>query len=241
MGTWGTGLFSDDEACDLRDDYRDYLGEGLSGEEATNRLIKEYGIDKREPWGDTVFWLALSSVQWMAGRLEERVLQRALEIIDSGEDLKRWEENDKQSIRKRKEVLQKLKNKITSPQPKPKKYKKRYKGKVDWDIGDILKYQMKSGEFVLFRLVGIHKDKGGEFPIFEMFNWFGKSSSERVKYQNLEIFPNQFMVLGWSEKELPNERISVFKRKTKTSTKPFQPWWCSWDNIDEKLKKRIIR
>ena len=38
MAAWGTALFSDDTACDVRDAYVDLLGDGLSGPEATKAL-----------------------------------------------------------------------------------------------------------------------------------------------------------------------------------------------------------
>ena len=40
MGAWGTSLFADDNACDLREDYRDLIGDGLNGPEATDRLSR---------------------------------------------------------------------------------------------------------------------------------------------------------------------------------------------------------
>lgn len=42
MGAWGSAIFSDDTAADLRDDWKDLLGEGLSPEEATKKLVEEY-------------------------------------------------------------------------------------------------------------------------------------------------------------------------------------------------------
>lgn len=42
MGAWGTGLFQDDTACDIREDYKDHLGNGLSGPEAVARILAEY-------------------------------------------------------------------------------------------------------------------------------------------------------------------------------------------------------
>jgi hypothetical protein len=46
MGVWGTGLFSDDTAAEIRDSYQDYLGDGLSGVKATDKLINQYKPDK---------------------------------------------------------------------------------------------------------------------------------------------------------------------------------------------------
>ena len=79
MGTWGTGIFSDDNAADLRDDYRDFIGDGLSSPEATDRLLAEWGSSlSREPEYAATFWLALAVTQWKCGRLEDRVKARAL-------------------------------------------------------------------------------------------------------------------------------------------------------------------
>ncbi len=42
MGAWGTAIFSDDLARDLRDAYRDLLADGHSGQQATKRLIDQF-------------------------------------------------------------------------------------------------------------------------------------------------------------------------------------------------------
>jgi hypothetical protein len=39
MGSWGPGIFSDDVASDVRDDWREAIAEGLSPEDATDRLV----------------------------------------------------------------------------------------------------------------------------------------------------------------------------------------------------------
>ncbi len=41
MGVWGTGLYNDDIACDVRDDNKDILGDGISEPEATKQLLKQ--------------------------------------------------------------------------------------------------------------------------------------------------------------------------------------------------------
>ena len=43
MGAWGTGLYSDDEACDVRDRFLDLVGEGRSSiPQATDILCEEW-------------------------------------------------------------------------------------------------------------------------------------------------------------------------------------------------------
>src|SRR5579863_6139142 len=95
MGVWGSGIFQDDTASDIREDFRDHLGNGLSGPEATERILAEYKSLLSDPQEAGVLWLALSAVQWKHGRLDPEVLSRALEVIDSGSDLPRWNTDPK--------------------------------------------------------------------------------------------------------------------------------------------------
>ena len=70
MGVWGTAVFSDDNAADLRADYRMMIGDGLSGPEATDRLLKEWmPSSEKDPDAAAIFWLALAVTQWKCGRL----------------------------------------------------------------------------------------------------------------------------------------------------------------------------
>jgi len=89
MGAWGTALFSDDTARDVRDSYIDLVGDGLTGPEATKALLREWAASLDDPDESPVFWLALAATQWRCGRLESHVLQQALNVIDSGSDFSR--------------------------------------------------------------------------------------------------------------------------------------------------------
>ena len=48
MGTWGTGVFDDDLALDLKDEYRELVADGLSGPEATRLVPVRAGLDEVE-------------------------------------------------------------------------------------------------------------------------------------------------------------------------------------------------
>ena len=93
MGTWGVAIFSDDLASDVRDDYREHLAAGRSGPEATDLIL----VDKVEELADSeaapIVWLALAAAQSRVGRLEDRVRDRAMQIIDTDADLPRWRED----------------------------------------------------------------------------------------------------------------------------------------------------
>ena len=174
MGAWGTGIFSDDTACDIRDDFREYLGEGLSGEQATARILDEYKSSLADPYDAGLVWLALGATQWKLGRLDEETLAQALHVIDSGGSLLRWAPGTK-DYAKRKAALDKLRTQLTSPQPAAKKVRRQVKCECDWRIGEMVAYRLLSGQQIVFRVISHKTDKGGTYPICEMLDWVGQT------------------------------------------------------------------
>lgn len=143
MGAWGANLYQDDVALDVKDEYKDNLRRGKTNEETMQEIIDKYQelLEDEEDRG--VFWLALADTQWNLGRLDEQVKKQALEIIELGTDLKRWEVNEK-LYNKRKEILEKIKEKLLSPQPEEKRMPKYRTYKCEWENGDVFAYQLKS-------------------------------------------------------------------------------------------------
>jgi hypothetical protein len=64
MDAWGAALFADDDAADLRCDYRIYLADAQSDAGATDLAAMNYGASLDRPGEATAFWLALASIQW---------------------------------------------------------------------------------------------------------------------------------------------------------------------------------
>jgi hypothetical protein len=172
MGAWGTGLFSDDTACDIRDSYKEHLGNGLSGPEATSRVLLEFKSSLADPDEFSIVWLALAAAQWNTGRLEPETLEQALRVIDSGTDLTRWSANPVDR-KKRRAVLEKLKSQLQSPQPPEKRVRKEHKEACDWLPGNLIAYRLLSRNLVIFRVVSLHTDKGGTSPVCELLDWSG--------------------------------------------------------------------
>lgn len=208
MGAWGTGIFQDDTACDLRDDYKDYLGDGLTAADARARILEDYKSSLADPDQSTVAWLALAAVQWQLGRLDPDTLQHALTIIDNGSNLTRWNVNAKDRAR-RKAVLEKLRAQLASPQPPEKKIRKRVLSECPWKIGDLFSYRLLSGKVIIFRVIGLHTDKGGTYPVCEMLDWLGDEVPSLDVLRSLPFRPSQpifgrpvtkLMLVGLSKK-----------------------------------------
>lgn len=211
MGTWGTAIFSDDLACDIKDRYRQLLGDGLEGPQATEVLLEEYEETLHDDDSAPVFWLALADIQWRYGRLEPHVQEQAITIIDQGLDLHRWKE-DSRLFEKRQAILGKLREKLHSQQPPPRRIPKIFKDSCDWEIGEIIAYRLLSGNLALFRVIGHYTDLGGTSPIFEILDWIGLELPGPGELAPVGILTGrqgntQLKVMSVSRRELPRNRV----------------------------------
>ena len=136
MGAWGYGLYSNDDTLDIRDSYVDMLTYGYSSDAAISEIVREYELesDKTE---SAYGWLALADTAWRYGRLSEPLKERAISIIDSEIDDEKWKTEPSTVQNKRKAMLEKLKTKLNSPQPKARKPRKERFCSVPWKTGDI--------------------------------------------------------------------------------------------------------
>ena len=170
MGAWGTGIFADDIAADLRDDYRRLIGDGVVGPQATDRLIAQWA-PQGDPDLEPVFWLALAITQWSCGRLEDRVRAGALRVIADGSAMRPWAGGPDE--RKRRAVLEAAKRKLESPQPTERRIKKQVLATCDWERGELIGYRLITGDYVVLRMLDQHVDQGGAYPECELLDWRG--------------------------------------------------------------------
>ncbi|MGN6507444.1 MAG: hypothetical protein ACTHM6_17955 [Tepidisphaeraceae bacterium] len=168
MGTWGTAIFSDDLAADIKGEFRDLIGDGLSGPEAVSRLTAKYRKSLEDDDEAAVFWLALAAIQWKLGRLDDRTKQNALDVINRGTDLARWD--DPKNLKARTKVLEKLKTQLLSPQPRAKKVPRRIRSNNQWVVGEVIAFRLLSGKWTLLRTIGHHTDYGGRSAVCELLD-----------------------------------------------------------------------
>jgi hypothetical protein len=171
MGAWGPAIFSNDTSADVRGDLEDLLGEGLTAQEATERLTGEYGIAKppdADPDMSVDFWLALALTQHRFGRLLPEVRDAALQAVGDPRELARW---DPTLRRKRQSALDKAVAKLAEPQPPPRKVKPRVRCETGLIPGQHVIYTLDSGIRILLRVLSIHEDKGGRGPRVALLEW----------------------------------------------------------------------
>lgn len=247
MGAWGTGIFQDDTACDVRDSYRDYLGAGMSGPEATARILKELGAglmaDRHEAG---VVWMALAAAQWKKGRLEEETKAEALRVIESGSDLERWSAGSK-DYAKRKAALEKLREQITSPQPPSRKVSRRILCESPWSEGDIFGYRLLDGRLILFNVIGHWTDKGGRYPVCHLLDSIAEDLPSMDALKTLSTMPSrsdkkhqirQIMIVGIKPKSAKrivevHGRVAAEKQKIPSTVVHFR-------HLDKFLKEWFL-
>ena len=116
MGSWGTGISSNDTFEDIKDEFFELYNEGLQPNEITQKLInsnREIVNDKEDA---NNFWFALSLCQWECKALEPELLERITKIIKSGTDIELWKElgAEKTELTKRQKALEKFLEKLNS-------------------------------------------------------------------------------------------------------------------------------
>ena len=204
MGTWGTGLYQDDTTCDVKEEYLNLLKIGTEPEEAMEEMIINWEDCIEDVEEGTLFWFALAETQWRYGLLDKKVKEIALQYIEEGIDLERWEE-DQKLYTKRKTELEKLKEKLESEQPKGKKIPKMTFQRANWKIGDIILYQILNEKlkahkwykkYVLLKMAGTRKSNIGSLPreiyyneydLLSLYNWIGNKEIDIEKIDKLKI------------------------------------------------------
>ncbi|MGC4001907.1 MAG: hypothetical protein QM811_01650 [Pirellulales bacterium] len=123
MSASGVGLFQDDVAVDVRNEYVDLIANGVSDEDAHRAILKSWKSAFKDSDEGPIVWLALAATQYAYGRLQAESKRQALAIISRGQGLDRW--TDAGLAKKRKAVLEQLKKKLSSPEPNKRTPRKR--------------------------------------------------------------------------------------------------------------------
>ncbi|MGH6851522.1 MAG: hypothetical protein ACREDD_13935, partial [Methylocella sp.] len=146
------------------------VGDGMAEPEATDKLIAQW-ISRGDPDLEPVFWLALALTQWRCGRLEDRVKEQDLRVIADGSAIRPWAGGPDE--RKRRAVLEAAKRRLESPQPAVRKIKKSVLSTCEWERGELIGYRLKTGDYMVLRVLDRFVDQSGAYPVCELLEWRG--------------------------------------------------------------------
>jgi hypothetical protein len=112
VGSWGTGIFEDDVALDVRGTFEDALASGASPGEAGAAVLEEYGDALEDMDDGPIILFALADLQLGKGHLEESIRRRALEAIEEGTHLSRWEDAGGEALAGRQRAIEDLRQRL---------------------------------------------------------------------------------------------------------------------------------
>ena len=162
MGTWGPGLYSNDDALDLKSDVRDMLAYGWTREAIITELTECYNLRQIDEETSPI-WLALADTMWNYGILTEEIKSTAIYIIDEGIDAAAWAEESASVKKKREAVLDGLRKKLVTQPKTSKKPRKPHFYRCNWPLGSVYAIPTGNSEYHAFITVGEGKYKPSKY------------------------------------------------------------------------------
>lgn len=202
----GPGLYQDDTGHDVRTEFRELIGDGLSAEEATQRMVAGWTDVLADEEVYCAFYLTMADTQWRLGRPVPSVLEVALSLIDSGRDLRRWEYSTKFHGRRR-GILQQLRVRLTSKPPPPRPVRNPAVFISDLQAGDVIRYTSESGIDYWIGIVGNATMNGNRWAIARLLDWDGHSAAGQPP-PNVNVAPEvgAFALMPYRGVEVPSKR-----------------------------------
>ena len=249
MGTWGTGLYQNDTAKDIKADFNELLKKGKSIQEAQEKIISSYrelkGTDE-----EGLLWIILADLEWEYGLLESQTLEKAKRWIDSGIFEEEWKEASEKDYIKWKSNLEELKNKFEKPNEKPKKIRKYRLFKCKLIRGGVYAYQISSpylegtdyfGKYIVFVKVAETDDYPGHIvPVVKVIDgiWDEVPGLDQINQKNYlplnecidEMCTHPEYILGISassERNIPYKKFVFLgmKESSYEGIDPFSPFF----------------
>ena len=231
MGAWGPGIFSNDTAADIRGDFREALEDGLTPEQATQKLIRGAETTADDQDDATSFWTGLAAAQMALGLLQAQVRDRAVALIDSGRDVALFA--DPKLASKRRAILAQLRAQLLGPQKPPVSVRKPKRVPSAVNLGDVFLLVLDDGRRARFRVLAIDEHRMGDFPIVELID--NEDRPYRRYYKNpgamnpREPLARYHVVSRSKALPSPNEIKVVGKARPDPGADP--PTYTSWQNL----------
>ena len=165
MGTWGTGISSNDVYEDIYYKFFELYNQGIEVTSITEKLIKENKelIDSHEDHNN--FWITIAKSQWECKALDPKIYNLIKDIVESEKDIELWKELDasKSDLTKRKKVLDNFLEKISTEKKTARKRKVKKLREAIFEKGDCLVFNLSDGDFC--GIFVLESEKESEFGL----------------------------------------------------------------------------
>ncbi len=261
MGTWGTRLYDDDIALDVKETYQMKIEEGKNKEETLNEMLTEFNWAMDDEIDSEIFWIALADTLLTNNNLNYWIRNKALNEIKKGKSLAIWKEQaTKQEYEARNKEIQKIKENLQNTLYL--KNNPNYKGK--WEIGDVYAYHIEGketreneGRYLLFRMIDETEWIRGKVPItYVQITEKDKLPTEKNELEKLEYiimrnFENvrygyRTVIESTSKRVIPEKLIYIGNyqniqppQQEYIQELPVEMELCLWKRVNEDFLERL--
>ncbi|WP_299438314.1 hypothetical protein [uncultured Aquimarina sp.] len=249
MGTWGTGISSNDIYEDINYEFFELYNDGMEVIDITKKLIAENEelIDSYEDQNN--FWITIAKCQWECKALDEEIYQKVKELIESDKDIELWKELEasKSDLTKRKKNLNHFLTKISEDKKSARKRKKKVSRNAIFEKGACLIFKLSDGDYC--GAFVLESEKNTELGL----NLIVTTDIKKTDKPTLKDFEKAKVLLALTQQMLteyvPKEKINWYYaqhfKKTETefeiigqlkvdkyyySSKDYQSF-SNWDNL----------
>jgi hypothetical protein len=170
MSIDGPGLYQDDTGHDVRAEAKELMAQGLSPPDVTSTLVARWADVLGDEHVYCAFYLALADTQWSLGRLDSEVRRTAIDLIESGRDLRRWEYS-RPLYARRKVVLSRLATRLAAPPGVARKVRVPRVFRTSLAIGDVFMHTTENGERFLLHVIGVSETGSDRYALLQILDW----------------------------------------------------------------------
>jgi hypothetical protein len=148
MGAWGGGLYDSDFGCDLRADIIGFMRAPISDDELLAEIEQAHGLGHDGEHVDGFdYWLVLADQLERRGIRRQDIFDRAIRIIERGEDVSALAKLDAgaKTLEKRRKVCSELLARLRSPRPEKKRRPLKKPQPLLFEVGDALIWPTDKG------------------------------------------------------------------------------------------------
>lgn len=223
MSGWGTKIFDNDFALDVKTDFVNLIGIGMPIEEIEDFILKYQ--PQMDDDDSCAFWTALAKIEWGYGLLQENTKRKAQHVIKTFPDSHLYMEKKDQE--KRSQELEKLYLQLDTTNEKPRKIRKTYVYRTSWKVGDIFAYPLDN-QYVYIYIVGVKRLK------------------HRIEQMSKdEVFIKVFKKSSNNLLDIKEFNSILFKKYKQIGTGLFewsyiQKLWCTGKREQQRFEQKLI-
>jgi hypothetical protein len=177
MGAWGTGLYSDDTTCEVRDEFKAHLEAGLNHAAAEKAILERFADVLSEHEVACLVYFALADAEWKCGCLSDHVKRRARELLEAGGDVRYWEEDSPSDAKSRARTLAALSARLAAEQPALKHVKVKVdrplRKQINSPVGSVFGLPLPGGGTAALKFVGLRPVGKVAQAVFRVLPWRG--------------------------------------------------------------------